>query len=212
LKKTNDGYAWADIPWGWGTTYTEWDWIDITNNVISNTAPFEPTNQWSTGQVLKKSGANSYYWANESWSSEDINVKLFTLESTTDTATMQEAMDWLMLWKMPIIKCNATFGYVQKTDDYYFYPVIDSTSTSSNMIFQAIPTSNNTYILPSWIIRRARPIIRVTHNDWVVSNIEVTTAEAEREDTAREWIWTQSEFDQLWSYEDWRIYNILPDD
>lgn len=68
LKKTNDGYAWADIPWWWGgTSYTAWDWIDITNNVISATDRFTPTNQWSIGQVLKKSGANTYYWANESW-------------------------------------------------------------------------------------------------------------------------------------------------
>lgn len=68
LKKTNNGYAWADIPWWWGgTSYTAWDWIDITNNVISATDRFTPTNQWSIGQVLKKSGANTYYWANEGW-------------------------------------------------------------------------------------------------------------------------------------------------
>lgn len=68
LKKTNDGYAWADIPWWWGgTSYTAWDWIDITNNVISATDRFTPTNQWNVGQVLKKSGTNTYYWANESW-------------------------------------------------------------------------------------------------------------------------------------------------
>lgn len=68
LKKTNDGYAWADVPWWWGgTSYTAWAWIDITNNVISATDRFTPTNQWSIGQVLKKSGANTYYWANESW-------------------------------------------------------------------------------------------------------------------------------------------------
>lgn len=68
LKKTSTGYAWANVPWGWGgETYTAWDGIDITNNVISATDRFTPTNQWSTGQVLKKSGVNSYYWANESW-------------------------------------------------------------------------------------------------------------------------------------------------
>ena len=69
LKKTNDGYAWANVPswWGSGTSYTAGDWIDITNNVISNTDRFTPTNNGSVGQVLKKSGANTYYWANESW-------------------------------------------------------------------------------------------------------------------------------------------------
>ena len=237
LKRTSTGYRWADET---GEEYTAWDWINITSwNVIENTAQFDPSNEWTTGQVLKKT-SNGYSWQDESWwgwgnfnpqnagttgqvltktatgydwetiAGWEWNVKLFTLQSTTDTATMQLAMDWLNAWKMPIIKCNATFGYVQMTDDYYFYPVVDSTSTSTNMIFQAIPTSNNTYILPNWIIRRARPIIRVVHNNWTVSSIEVTTAEAEREDTAREWIWTQTQFNQLWSYENWRIYNIIP--
>ena len=214
LKKTNNGYAWADIPWwwgGWGSSYTAGDGIDITNNVISNTAMFNPTNQWNVGQVLKKSGTNSYYWANESWGSADVNVKLFTLESTTDTDTMQEAIDWLNDGKLPIIKCRATYWFQQITWDYYFYPVQDSTSTETNLIFQAIPTSNNSYILPSGKVRRYRPIIRVeldTNGD--VSNMTVTTAEAEREDITRTWAWTQSEFDQLWTYENWVIYNILP--
>lgn len=73
LKKTNSGYAWADIPWGSGSSYTAWAWIDITNNVISATDRFTPTNQWNVGQVLKKSGANTYYWANESWGSGNFN-------------------------------------------------------------------------------------------------------------------------------------------
>ena len=67
LKKTNDGYAWANIPWWGGTTYTAWDWIDITNNVISNTNRFNPTNTATIWYVLKASGVNSYYRAPESW-------------------------------------------------------------------------------------------------------------------------------------------------
>ena len=66
LKKTSTGYTWANVPSSWWTTYTAWDGINITGNVISATDRFTPTNTWSTGQVLKKSGANSYYWANES--------------------------------------------------------------------------------------------------------------------------------------------------
>lgn len=65
LKKTNDGYAWATIPW-WAT-YTAWSWIDITNNVISNEKPFDPTNSGTVGYVLKASGANTYYRWPESW-------------------------------------------------------------------------------------------------------------------------------------------------
>lgn len=238
LKKTNDGYAWADIPWWWGTTYTEWDWIDITNNVISNTAPFEPTNQWSTGQVLKKSGANSYYWANESWGPWNFNpenawttgqvltktatgydwetiawgewnVKLFTLASSSDTTTAQAAVDWLNAGKMSILKLNTTFGYQQITGDYYFYPVLDSTSTASNLIFQAIPTSNNSYILPNGKVRRYRPCITIQLSNWDVSGIVVDTSEAAREDITRTWVWTQAEYDLL-TPETWVIYNIIP--
>ena len=136
LKKTNNGYAWADIPWWWsGTSYTAWDWINITNNVISATDRFTPTNQWNVGQVLKKSGANTYYWANESWGQWNFNpenpwttgqvltktatwydwetiaggegnVKLFALSSLSDTTTAQAVLDWTLAWKMPIVKYN----------------------------------------------------------------------------------------------------------
>ena len=141
LKKTNDGYAWADIPWWWSwTTYTAWDWIDITGNVISATDRFTPTNQWNIGQVLKKSGANTYYWANESWwgwnfnpenpwttgqvltktatwydwetiAGGEGNVKLFTLNSLSDITNAQAVLDWYNQWKLPIIKYYTTVSY-----------------------------------------------------------------------------------------------------
>ena len=250
LKKTNDGYQWADVPSWSSQTYTAWDGIDITNNVISATDRFTPTNQWSTGQVLKKSGANSYYWANESWwggwgshvsntpywpswdgvtdtapSKNAIydkiesmvawegNVKLFTLNNTTDTATMQQAMDWLAQDKMPIVRVNTTYWYEPKQWYYYFYPVIDSTSTSTHFIFQAIPTSNQSYILPSGVVRRYRPIIAVDLNNGTVTWISVTTSEAAREDIVRQWIGTQAQYDALVNQsqiEQWVIYNIIP--
>jgi hypothetical protein len=122
---------------------------------------------------------------------------------------VQSAIDWLNAGKLPILKCSATFWYTQITGDYYFYPVQDSTSTSTNLIFQAIPTSNNSYILPNGKVRRYRPIIRVVLNNWTVNNIEVTTAEAEREDITRTWVGTQAEYNLL-TPETWVIYNIIP--
>lgn len=67
LKKTNDWYAWADVPWGWGgETYTAWDWIEITsNNVINNTRQFNPTGTGTMWQILKRGSWNTYYWADE---------------------------------------------------------------------------------------------------------------------------------------------------
>ena len=82
LKKTNDGYQWADIPWwGWWTSYTAWDWININNsNVISNTKPFDPSNTGTVGQVLKRN-SSWYHWADESgwgwgggWNFEPDNI------------------------------------------------------------------------------------------------------------------------------------------
>ena len=53
-------------PGGWAE-YTAGSWIAISSqNVISNTAQFSPTNAWTTWQVLKKVG-NSYSWANAEW-------------------------------------------------------------------------------------------------------------------------------------------------
>lgn len=129
LKKTNDGYQWADIPWWGWTSYTAWDWININNsNVISNTKPFDPTNAWSVGQVLKKSGANTYYWANEggggwwnfypenTWNvwqvltktstwydwedltSADWNIKLFTINSESDVTIDQSVIREAISW------------------------------------------------------------------------------------------------------------------
>ena len=129
LKKTNDGYQWADIPWWGWTSYTAWDWININNsNVISNTKPFDPTNAWSIGQVLKKSGDNTYYWANEgggwwwnfypenTWNvwqvltktstwydwedltSADWNIKLFTINSESDVTIDQSVIREAISW------------------------------------------------------------------------------------------------------------------
>lgn len=45
---------------------TGWHWIDITNNEITNTLPFEPENAWVLGYVLKKT-STGYRWAEIRW-------------------------------------------------------------------------------------------------------------------------------------------------
>jgi hypothetical protein len=199
LKKTNDWYAWANVP-SWWETYTAGEWIDITNNVISNDAPFEPTNQWNIGQVLKKSGANSYYWANESWSSEDINVKLFHLDSRSDTETAQEVLDWTLAWKMPIIKLN------NGVEDVYYCLSHNSVWLSSGIL------EFDVYMWPwqwtAWqYTYQVHERVNITYTWTTVSGITWN-----REELNKQWQWTQSDFDQLGSYENWVIYNILPDD
>ena len=173
LKKTNNGYAWADIPWwwgGWGSSYTAGDGINITNNVISNTAMFNPTNQWNVGQVLKKSGTNSYYWANESWwgsgnfnpenpwtigqvltktatwydwetISGDSNVKWFSINFLDYT---QEELEEIVAW------VNQSEDHIailknEATSDAYVYSSVRSTSWKLIYEFQWIIyyTDNN---------------------------------------------------------------------
>lgn len=70
-------YDWTDWNWIWwgggGSTYTAWHWINIdSNDEISNTLPFEPTNTWTAGQVLKLDSHWDYWWDNESWGGSDI--------------------------------------------------------------------------------------------------------------------------------------------
>lgn len=66
LKKTQNWYEWQNESWGGGAVYTPWYWINIDqNNEISNSLAFDPDNQWTVGQVLKKT-QNWYERANES--------------------------------------------------------------------------------------------------------------------------------------------------
>ena len=201
LKKTNEWYAWANVP-SWGETYTAWEWIDITNNVISNDAPFEPTNQWNIGQVLKKSGANSYYWANESWSAEDINVKLFHLNSTSDIETAQDVLDWTLAWKMPIIKLNNWI------EDVYYCLNYNAETNTDELEFRVYkwPWQQTSGQGTGRYYFQVYEVVRIPY-----TGTTATAVNWAREEVNKQWQWTQSEFDQLWAYENWVIYNILPD-
>lgn len=204
LKKTSTWYSWQDESWwgwwGWGWDYTAWYWIDITHWEISNTKPFDPTTIWAVWNILKKT-ANWYEW------SEDSNVKLFELSGTSDLTNAEKVYNFLKSWWLPIIKYHGTFGYEPKTADYFFYPVIDSTSWS-DILFEAKITSNNYFIQPSWTVRPSRPRITLSTSNNHVTSIWIWEATAARCETARNWIWTQAQFNNLWTYEDWVIYNI----
>lgn len=196
LKKTATGYAWANESWGWGwwwwTSYTAGDGIAITGHVISNTKPFEPWT-WTAWQVLTKT-ADGYVWS--SAAAGDSNVKLFPLNSLQDTTNAQDILDWTLAWKMPIIKYNSGVH-----DAYYCLERHNATTGSLEFRLYMWPWQwdswrltfqeyENIFIQYSWT--------SVTDIDW------------EKEELNKVWIWTQTQFDQLWSYENWVIYNILP--
>ena len=63
--------------------------------MISNTAQFDPTNNGTQGQVLKKGSGDTYYWANGG--SSECNVKCFDIPSFAG-ATQSEikaVVDWV---------------------------------------------------------------------------------------------------------------------
>lgn len=201
LKKTSTGYAWANIPWwwGWGSSYTAWDWINISNNVITNTKPFDPTWTWQVGYVLKKT-ADGYIWAAEGWwSGWDSNVKLFTLSSLSDTTTAQAVLDWTLTGKMPIIKYN------NWTNDVYYWL---NQNDLDNIQWWIAVLEFRTYMWP-WIWNgytyQVYEDIFINYSWGTVTNIQ-----HQREELNKSWIWTQTEFNQLWTYENWVIYNIIP--
>lgn len=221
LMKTSTGYRWVEDSWWggwwWGTEYTAWDWIDITNHVITNTAMFEPTNSPRIWYVLKCS-RNGYYRAPESgWSGWDGSTKTFTLESDQDLETANEILEWINQGKWCVIVYHGTFGYIPKEWDYYFYPVIESSTTASIMKFHTIPTGNDYYVCGStpvaseeWMIQHRRPTITFSISNGEVAGISVTTTVVARENKYPDRVGTQTEFNQLWTYEIWVIYNIIP--
>ena len=237
LKKTSTGYAWANESWGggWGHTYYEWDWIDITNYVISNTKPFEPTGTGTAGQVLTMTN-DGYTWTSISGSA---NVHLFTISSTSDLTNAQSAVDWLNAGNLPILKYNWQFGSTPKQGDYFFYPVLDSTSTSTTLYFAAIPTDNQYFVNDAnGYTQCEKPRITLTLSNGNVTAISVwdsieskanfisptqqyTNAFIPTVDShpatkkyvdGKEWHGTQAQYDLLPSSKltDWVVYNILP--
>lgn len=240
LKKTSTGYSWANIPWWWGSSYTAWDWINISNNVITNTKPFDPTGTWQVGYVLKKT-ADGYIWAAESWwgSGWEWNVKLFTLSSLSDTTTAQAALDWYNTGKLPILEYDWSFGANPTQWKYFFYPVVDSTSTSTKLIFENIPSSNQYYVNTTDGYTQCKKVhVTFTISNATVTNIGIGESIESKNSfispdvdyanlgnvftPARDWdpatkkyvdsrnrVGTQAEYDLLTPVS-WVIYNIIP--
>lgn len=252
LKKTSTGYEWEDESWwggwGWGwwgwITYTGGDWINVNNSthVITNTKPFEPW-EWTVGQVLTKT-ADGYEWET---SSGNANVKLFTLNSESDSTinlqTAQEAYDWLQAWKLPIVRIYGSHDYVDSmgvqhiiTGYWDYYPQPSSLNVNNKIVFNALPNTFDRVNIFAGYSQITDFVTTFTIDDESVTEVEVTettngntnflgvwinystpyipeypwSPATKKYVDDKNWIWTQLEFDQLWTYENWVIYNILP--
>ena len=200
LKKSSTGYQWANESWwGWGSSYIAGYGIDITNDEISNTLAFDPSNSGSVGQVIKKTN-NGYSWQDDAgfepestgttgqvltktatgydWAAaaESWNVKLFTLSSTSDLTTAQAAFDWYNAGKLPILKFNTTAGGTQTQWDYIYIPepYVDN---SIKLTFVAPETANQSYIdNVNGFTKCSIPFISFTHN-WTSTVVSVAYGE-----------------------------------
>ena len=188
LKRTSTGYRWENESWwgwwGWHTYYAG-DGIAINNYVISNTAKFAPWT-WTTGQVLKKT-ANGYGWENETaW---EGNVKLFVLNSsssqTVDLTKAQEAWDWYLAWKLPIVRAYTTYSYVDSAwtthtviwdFDYYLETTSGTSSTQARFISVHNTFDGYTNLMSDGVTLQRDYIVAFTLSWNTVTNVDITSA------------------------------------
>ena len=202
-------YDWTDWNWIWwwggGSTYTAWHWINIdVNDEISNTLPFEPTNTWTAGQVLKLDLNWDYWWDNESWwgsgdvvwpaSSTDWHLALF------DWTTGKLLKDW---WAVPTVPTNVSSfnndaGYITSsalpwtaTTSTAWLIKIASNTVQSESAQSVTSTSGRTY----WV--------QLDSNWEAVVNIPWTDTQAVTSVNNQTWAVTVNEVPSGWS--NWQL-------
>lgn len=169
LKKTNDGYAWADVPssggwggWGW-SSYTAGNWINISNHVITNTKPFEPIGNWQMGQVLKRT-ADGYTWANET--SSDVNIKCFELDlNDYSQSELRDIIGWINQWTdfWAVIK-------LPDTSDVVVYSRTTSSGWATIYEFQWILYNTDWNNDGNWDYTTLyNHMLKITSNNWTLS-------------------------------------------
>lgn len=125
---------WTDSwGWGWGGSYTPWDWIDITNSVISNT--MYPSNQaaGNVGDILAKT-ANGTAWL-DSWTL--TNVKAWNVTSAT-SSTLESIVNW--------VNTGATYSAILKLDaqpDVFVYGKSVTVGSTTTYYFPSVENSKN---------------------------------------------------------------------
>ena len=226
LKKTDTGYEWSNEKAG---VYTWWDWINVNNasKTITNTAPFEPTNQWVARQVIKLNSDWTYSWQNDNtwgwggwwwgnfnpenpWTTGQVltktatwydwetiawwewNVKLFPLNSLSDTQNAQAVLDWALAWKMPIIKYNSWVSDV-------YYCLNEHHLWTHTLEFQV-------YMWPwtwSWYTYQVYEQINISYS-WTA----VTTITHHVNEVNKTWSGTLTEYNNLSTHVNWVVYNI----
>ena len=174
MKKTSTWYRWANESWWWGGGWN-----------------FNPQNTWTVWQVLTKT-STGYDW--ETLATGEWNVKLFTINSLSDTTNWQLVVDWALAWKMPIIKYN---NWVLDV----YYCLASHNTTTHTLMFKVYmwPWQSST-----WYTFQVFEQVNITYNGTTVDEIAW-----HKEELWKYWEWTQTQYSQL-TPESWVIYNILP--
>lgn len=159
LTKTPTGYEWKN-GW-WGSSYSAWHWININqNNVISNSLPFEPDNQWQSWQVLKTDWNGNCYWANESWGGSSYTagdwINIDSNNVISNTNRFIPSNQWTA-WQMLV-----------KTQNWYEWSNLPS--NKNNVKFWTIDLDNQVTATN----REIYEWLQASTNNWAIINIEST--------------------------------------
>lgn len=164
LKKTSTGYAWQnDSWWGWGGwSYTAGYWINIdTNDEISNTKAFDPSNSGSTGQVLTKTSSGYNWQTAAAWWVTSVNWQ-------TGAVTIDE-FDPTNAWTNGQVLTKTSNGYAwMNSSSYVKCFMLHSTAVTSSELKDIVDWINTGY--GYWAI------LRITNVDDVCVYSETETS------------------------------------
>lgn len=230
------GWGW----WGWITYIGgEWINVNNSTHVITNTKPFEPW-EWTVGQVLTKTADGYEWSSDGAWSNVRLFTLENDEDIATAQEALDWYNQWnLPILRIETTITTTSVSWTVSTQwlyDYYPEPYL---SYNNKLVFVMIENANVSTIVNSehWDFTSRRiPNLVLDHTDGEVTNIWLGFQTESRLDYLspntpytnpyepqypwspatkkyvddKNWIWTQTEFNQLWTYENWVIYNILP--
>lgn len=213
LKKTATWYSWQNESGGWG-----W-WGGWWGN-------FNPENSGTLWQVLTKT-ADGY-----AWMSSSSNVKCFELNVNAATqAELQDIVAWVNTWTDygALIKVAPLdvylFEYVENLGgnsiDYHFPGTKYTTDVVNSANWDYTQFYNTELVIHyvSWVYS-----VEVNYYNNIANFLDITSASdyqtaymptLDYEPTTKKYVdskerhGTQAQYNSLWTYEQWRVYNIL---
>ena len=219
LKKTSTWYSWQNESWGWS-----WGWGGWWN--------FNPENTWTLWQVLTKT-ADGYAWMTSSsnikcfelnfpngYTQADLQEIIAWVNQGTDYGAVIKTLDWAEIWDVYL------YSNVQNTAawlEYCFFgtkiyrsptwPAGSQTSQFTQLWngMLKITWNNGTYTV-AWDrhndVANFIECVATWYNEAFMPTQDYQPATKKYVDN-KERHGTQAQYNQLWTYEQWKVYNIL---